>query len=401
MNVSEFKKAPRSSIPVNAPEAQPPTILQVLPALVAGGVERGVVDVTAALAQAGWRALVVSQGGPMVRDVQRSGGTHFTFPIATRNPLLYRRNTGLLTGIIQDNAVDLVHARSRAPAWSAMRAARTTGVPFVTTFHGTYGSNNGLKRRYNSVMTKGDRVIAISDFVNQHIRDGYKIDPEKLVTIHRGVDTSQFDPAAVSAARIIQLSQAWRLPDGVPVIMLPGRITRWKGQQILIEALYRLPHRDFICVIVGSAKRRATYRDDLAKTVRERNLESAVSFVDHEQDMAAAYMLADVVVSASTDPEAFGRVAAEALAMGRPVVATDHGGSRETVVPGETGWLVRPGDPGDLAAAITEALDLDAGARNAMAQRARRRIGDRFDVTRMCNATLAVYSEMLGRDWRG
>ena len=283
----------------------------------------------------------------MVRDVQRSGGTHFTLPIATRNPLLYRRNTGLLTGIIQDNAVDLVHARSRAPAWSAMRAARTTGVPFVTTFHGTYGSNNGLKRRYNSVMTKGDRVIAISDFVNQHIRDGYKIDPEKLVTIHRGVDTSQFDPAAVSAARIIQLSQAWRLPDGVPVIMLPGRITRWKGQQILIEALYRLPHRDFICVIVGSAKRRATYRDDLAKTVRERNLESVVSFVDHEQDMAAAYMLADVVVSASTDPEAFGRVAAEALAMGRPVVATDHGGSRETVVPGETGWLVRPGDPGD------------------------------------------------------
>jgi glycosyltransferase involved in cell wall biosynthesis len=200
---------------------------------------------------------------------------------------------------------------------------------------------------------------------------------------------------------MIQLSQSWRLPDGVPVIMLPGRITRWKGQQILIEALYRLPHRDFICVIVGSAKRRATYRDDLAKMVRERNLKSVVSFVDHEQDMAAAYMLADVVVSASTDPEAFGRVAAEALAMGRPVVATDHGGSRETVVPGDTGWLVRPGDPGDLAAAITEALDLDAGARNAMAQRARRRIHDRFDVTRMCNATLGVYSEMLGRDWRG
>ncbi|MBT5860314.1 MAG: glycosyltransferase family 4 protein [Alphaproteobacteria bacterium] len=399
MSVSDFAQATGSNIPAEQSEAQPPAILQVLPALVAGGVERGVVDVTAALVRAGWRALVVSQGGRMVRDVQRAGGTHFTLPIATRNPLLTRRNAALLTGLIQDNAVDLVHARSRAPAWSAMRAARATGVPFVTTFHGTYGSNNAFKRRYNSVMTKGDKVIAISDFVNQHIRDGYKVDPEKLVTIHRGVDTTQFDPAAVTAARIIQKSQAWRLPDGVPVIMLPGRITRWKGHQILIEALYRLPHRDFICVFVGSAKRRATYRDDLDKMVAERSLQSVVSFVDHEMDMPAAYMLADVVVSASTDPEAFGRVTAEAQAMGRLVVATDHGGSRETVVPGETGWLVRPGDPAELATAITEALELNAASRHAMAQRARTRIREKFDVTRMCNATLGVYSEMLGRAW--
>ena len=401
MTLSDFAQASRSSIQAEQPEAETPTILQVLPALVAGGVERGVVDITAAIVRAGWRALVVSQGGPMVRDVQRVGGTHFTLPIGTRNPLLYRRNVDLLTGLTQDNAVDLIHARSRAPAWSAMRAARATGVPFVTTFHGTYGSNKALKRWYNSVMTKGDRVIAISNFVNQHIRDGYKINTDKLVTIHRGVDTSQFDPAAVTAARIIQLSHAWRLPDGVPVIMLPGRITRWKGQKILIEALYRLPHRNFICVIVGSAKRRATYRDDLKKMVAERSLEPVVSFVDHETDMPAAYMLADVVVSASTDPEAFGRVTAEALAMGRLVVATDHGGSRETVVPGDTGWLVRPGDPEDLAIAITEALDLNATARHAMAQRARNRIREKFDVIRMCNATLGVYSEMLGRDWNG
>jgi len=401
MNVSYFSQVSRSSIQAEQSEPQVPTILQVLPALTAGGVERGVVDVSAALVQEGWRALVVSQGGRMVRDLQRVGGEHYTLPIGTRNPLMYRRNAALLTGLIQDNAVNLVHARSRAPAWSSMRAARATRVPFVTTFHGTYGVNNPLKRMYNSVMTKGDRVIAISDFVNQHIRDSYKVDPEKLVTIFRGVDTSQFDSGAVSGARIIQLSQAWRLPDGVPVVMLPGRITRWKGQHILIEALYRLPHRNFICVIVGSAKSRATYRNYLEKMVIKRRLESVVRFVDHVSDMPAAYMLADVVVSASTDPEAFGRVTAEAQAMGRLVVATDHGGSRETVVPGETGWLVRPGDPAELGAAIIEALGLNMAMRRAITQRACNRIRKKFDVVRMCNATLGIYSEILGRDRNG
>ena len=397
MHVSDFAPGPRSTLPAQGPGPQAPAILQVLPALVAGGVERGVVDITAALSAAGWRALVASQGGPMARDIQRAGGAHFTLPLATRNPFFYRRNAALLTALIQDQAVDLVHARSRAPAWSSMRASRQTGVPFVTTFHGTYGRNNPLKRLYNSVMTKGDRVIAISDFVHQHIRDGYATDPAKMVTIHRGVDTAQFDPAAVGPARMVRLASAWRLPDGVPVIMLPGRITRWKGQQVLIEALYRLPNRNFVGVIVGSAKRRATYRADLHRMVRERNLEPVMRIVDHEADMAAAYMLADVVVSASTDPEAFGRVAAEGQAMGRLVVATDHGGARETVLPGETGWLVTPGDPGELAAAITEALELDAPARAAMARRARNRIREKFDVTRMCDATLGVYSEMLGR----
>jgi glycosyltransferase involved in cell wall biosynthesis len=397
MNVSEFAERTEPNIETEASEAQSPGVLQVLPALAAGGVERGVVDVTAALIAAGWRAMVASEGGPMVREVQRVGGIHFTLPIATRNPLLRRRNAALLTALIQDQAVDLVHARSRAPAWSALRAVRRTGVPFVTTFHGTYGRHNALKRRYNSIMTKGDRVIAISDFVAHHIRDFYAVDPSRLVTIHRGVDTHQFDPAAVSHARIVQLSNAWRLPDGVPVVMLPGRLTRWKGQQILIEALSLLPHRNFCCIIVGSGRRRAAYRTDLDRMVGERNLEPVVRIVDHQSDMAAAYMLADVVVSASTDPEAFGRVAAEAQAMGRLVIATNHGGARETVVPGQTGWLVNPRDPGELAAAIAEALAMDAVARDAMARRARSRVVERFGVERMCNATLGIYAELLGR----
>lgn len=397
MDFSELTAGPQRITLGRVQEAQPPAILQVLPALHGGGVERGVVDLTAALTGVGWRALVASAGGRMVRDVHRAGGTHFTLPLATRNPFTLRRNAALLQALVQDQAVDIVHARSRAPAWSALRAARQTGVPFFTTFHGTYGRHNALKRAYNSVMTKGDRVIAISEFVNQHIRTYYAVDQRRLVTIPRGVDTTAFDPAAVSPGRIAMMAKAWRLPDGVPMVMLPGRLARWKGQQILIEAVYRLPRRDFCCVIVGEAGGGGAYRAELERMVAERNLEAVMRIVDHQSDMAAAYMLADVVVSASIKPEAFGRVAAEAQAMGRPVVATDHGGSRETVVPGETGWLVAPGDPAALAVAIASALDMDARDREAMARRARARIRQYFGVRRMCDATIGAYTEMLGR----
>ena len=369
--------------------------MQVLPALVTGGVERGAADVAAALVAAGWKSIVVSEGGPMVREIERAGATHVTLPVASKNPFTLRKNVGRLAAVARAHGVDLIHARSRAPAWSARSAARLLGVPFVTTFHGTYNFGNPIKRFYNSVMARGVRVIAISEFIARHVTQHYATPPAILRVIHRGIDVSRFDPARVSAERVIKLAREWRLPDGIPVIMLPGRLTRWKGQTLLIDAAAKLARRDVIVLFVGSDQGRVAYRRELENLVRRRGLEGIVRIVDHCNDMAAAYMLADVVVSASTDPEAFGRVVAEAQAMGRPVVAPDHGGAPEILKPGETGWLFRAGDSDGLAEALRNALALDPLARDDLAGHAIAQVNDRFTKERMCAATLDVYEEVL------
>jgi glycosyltransferase involved in cell wall biosynthesis len=370
-------------------------VLQVLPALVTGGVERGTVDIAGAVAAHGWESLVASSGGPMVAELDRAGVEHITLPLQSKNPLALHRNAGDLAQIIFDRGVDIVHARSRAPAWSAMTACRRVGRPLVTTYHGTYNAQNPFKRWYNSVMARGETVIAISDFIAEHLRARYNVPSSRVVTIHRGIDLDVFDPARVSAERIIQLAKAWRLPDGVPVIMLPGRLTRWKGQGVLIEALAALGRDDIRCILVGSDQGRTHYRRELERVIARHGLTNFVHIVDHCRDMPAAYMLADLVISASTDPEAFGRVAAEAQAMGRPIVATDHGGARETVVPGKTGWLVPAGRAKPLAAAINEALALDAEARDALAREARDHVCANFGVKQMCAATMDVYRQVL------
>lgn len=372
-----------------------PTIMQVLPALVTGGVERGAADVSAAIVAAGWKSVVVSEGGPMVREIERAGGVHVTLPMGSKNPITMRRNVARLVDVARTHGADLIHARSRAPAWSARSAARELGIPFMTTFHGTYNFGNPLKRWYNSIMAKGTRVIAISDFIARHVTKHYATPPAILRTIHRGVDVSRFDPARVSAERVIKLSRDWRLPDGLPVVMLPGRLTRWKGQTLLIDAAAKLGRRDIVVLFVGSDQGRYAYRKELEALVRKRGLEGIVRIVDHCNDMAAAYMLSDVVVSASTDPEAFGRVVAEAQAMGRPVVAPDHGGAPEILKPNETGWLFKPGDAGELAEALKQALALDPAARDDLAGHAIANINDRFTKERMCAATLDVYEEVL------
>jgi glycosyltransferase involved in cell wall biosynthesis len=374
---------------------QPRAILQVLPSLVTGGVERGTIDIAVALAESGWRAIVASEGGPMVREIERAGGTHITLPLGSKNPFVIRRNIGRLAEVIEKNNVALVHARSRAPAWSAYYAAQRTGRPFVTTFHGTYNSGNKIKRWYNSVMTRGVRVIAISDFIGRHLVEEYGTDPARIRVIPRGIDTFSFDPAKVSQERVIALARDWRLPDGMSIVMLPGRLTRWKGQTLLVEAMARLGRSDVCCLLVGSDQGRSNYRQELEELVRARGLEGQVRAVDHCRDMPAAFMLADVVVSASTDPEAFGRVVAEAQAMGRPVVAPDHGGAREIVVPGETGFLFKPGDVDALAESIKSVLMLNANQREALSAKAIGHIRAHFTRAQMCDATLAVYAELL------
>ena len=372
-----------------------PTVLQVLPALEVGGAEWGAVDVTAGLTGAGWHAVVASSGGAMTGEVERVGGIHLTLPLDRKNPWTIRRNVRVLQDVIREYRVDIVHARSRAPAWSACAAARRSGVPFVTTFHGVYGCSNRLKKAYNSIMVKGDIVIAVSRFVSRHIQETYRVPPKRLRVIHRGIDTGIFNPDVVSDERMTRLARQWRLHDNVPVIMLPGRAARWKGHNVMIEAVRNLGRRDVRVLLVGADQGKPRYRDELEAQIRKAGLEGVVLLTKPCRDMAAAYMLADLVVSASIEPEAFGRVAAEAQAMGRPLVATDLGGSRETVIDRRTGRLVPAGDAAALADAMGSMLTLTAGERHALARRARDHVMTCFTKSRMCGRTLSVYRELL------
>jgi len=369
-------------------------ILQVLPRLETGGVERGAVDIAAALAARGDAALVASAGGAMAAELDAAGAEHVTLPMHRKNPAGLIANVARLRRLIRARGVDLVHARSRAPAWSALLAARAEGVPFVTTFHGTYNFRTAAKRAYNSVMARGDRVIAISDFIADHVRRHYGVGEDRLRVVPRGIDLDRFDPEAINVERLRALADRWRLPVGVPVVLLPGRLTRWKGQAVLVEALARLGARPFHALLVGSDQGRRGYRRELEALIAARGLGDRVRIHDDCEDMPAAYMLSDVVVSASTDPEAFGRVASEAQAMGKPVVASAHGGVPEQVLPDETACLVRPGDPDDLARGLAWALSLEAGARARLGVAARRH-ARHFSLAAMCSKTLAVYDELL------
>ncbi len=372
------------------------TILQVLPAMGAGGgVERGTVEIAGAIAAQGGRALVVSNGGASVHELKRVKAEHIEMPVHSKNPFVMYTNIQRLEKMIRDEGVDIVHARSRAPAWSACFAAKRAGVPFVTTFHGTYSAGNAFKRKYNSVMAMGERVIAISKFIGGHLHQIYGAPAAKIRIIHRGVNLERFDPAKVTAERVTVLASDWRLEDGLPVVMLPGRLTRWKGQVMFIEAIAKMTRRDLRCLLVGGDQGRTEYRQGLENLVNSRGLGEIVRIVDHCDDMAAAYMLTDVVVSASTDPEAFGRILVEAQAMGRPIVASDHGGARETVIEGETGWLFPPGDVEALAATLDKVLGMSREIRSALAEKAIANVRENFSKQAMCDKTLDVYREVL------
>lgn len=384
------------ALPIDLADLRGRTILQVLPALGTGGAERGCVDVAAAIEAAGGKALVASAGGAMLRDLARTGAEHITLPLAGKNPVTMWRNARRLEALIRDRGIDLVHARSRAPAWSAHAACRRAGIPFVTTVHAPYNQHNAAKRLYNSIMGRGDRVIAISDYVARYIIDSCGADPARVRTIPRGVDLRQFAIEAVSAERMIALARSWRVPDDRPVVLMPGRLSRWKGQTVVIDALARLGRHDLCCLIVGSDQGRSGYRQELIDRIAAKGLTGVVHLVDHCDDMPAAYMLSDVVVHASTDPEGFGRVVVEAMALGRPVIATNIGAPPEVVAEGETGWLVPPGDADALAAAIDRALSLTPEEREWMAERAIATVAAHYTKEAMTGSTLAVYQELLG-----
>lgn len=380
-----------ASVPVKTP-----VILQIVPELGPGGVEQGCIDMAIEIVRARARALVVSHGGSRVPEILRAGAIHIDLPVHSKNPLVMWRNVGRLRALIRKYGVDIVHARSRAPAWSARYACRGTPARFVTTCHAPYNVGGRFKRWYNASIAAGERVIAISHFVGDYLKANYRIDPARIRVIPRGVAIDRFHPSAVNPERLISLARKWRLPDGASLVIMPARLTRWKGHHILIDAMARIKRPEVFCVLIGSDQGRTEYTASLFDRIKARGLEGHVRIVEHCDDMPAAYMLAAVVVNASIEPEGFGRVPVESQAMGRPTIATDHGGARETVIPGQTGWLVPPGDAPALATAIVQALELDPESRALLATRAMAHVAENFTRSLMAARTLDVYTELLG-----
>jgi glycosyltransferase involved in cell wall biosynthesis len=372
------------------------TILQVLPRLDTGGAERVVVEITEALTGLGHRALIACDGGRLAQVALRAGAELVDMPLATKSPFQMRRNAGRLAKLIRERNIDLVHAHSRAPAWSALWATRRTQTPFVTTYHGSYSEDAPFKRRYNRVMAEGDRVIAVSNYIANLVRERHGVGDDKLRIIPGGVDLRKFDPAAVLGDRVSRLARDWRLEIGAPTVMLPGRLTSWKGQKLAISALSHLAHNEALLVLVGGDQGRETYAQSLIAHAEALGVADRLRMVGHTEDMPAALMLADIVLNASTDPEAFGRTVVEAQAMGRMVIAANHGGATETIADRVTGRLVPPGDAPALAAAIDSALEMTPDERIAWGARARAMVAETYSVTEMQYAVMRVYGELLG-----
>ncbi len=372
-----------------------PAILQVLPALNLGGVERGTLEVASAIHAQGWRSLVASAGGKLVSTLEETS-THVTIKgFARKTPLTLISNTLALIRLIRSENISLVHARSRWPAWSAYAACRWCKIPLITTYHGTYGQGTRLKRYYNSVMTKGQTVIAISEFIADYIKTYHRNMPaEHIRVIPRGVDLEVFNPAHVPATAVANLKTAWKIPEHTPVLLLPGRLSRWKGHVVAIQALNLI--KDIAChlVILGDQTPGA-YTEQLHRLIDTLNLKSRVSFVQQTTDMQTAYMAADYVLVPSTKPEAFGRVIVEAGCMGRVVIASEHGGALETIIHGETGYLVHVADREDLARALKHVLSMPASTYQRMATQAREHCRTHYALQDMLAQTLDVYRKAL------
>jgi len=382
--------------------ALPPnfTLLQVVPELETGGAEQTTIDVARAVIEAGGKALVATRGGRMTARLEADGGRLAQMPVQSKNPLVMLGNAARLVDLIRTEKVSLVHARSRAPAFSALWAAQTTKTPFVATYHGVYKAKSGLKRWYNAVMTRGDLVIANSDYTRDHLLAEHGTNPDKVVTIPRGVDLDRFNPSWVTPDRVEALKAAWKIEPGDrrTRFVLAGRLTRIKGHATIIEAAQRLRAQgrdDFLIIFAGDDQGRTGFGEELARAVSDAGLGDAVRIVGHCDDMPAAYLVADVAILPTTVPESFGRAAVEPQAMGRPVIASNHGGTTETVVDGASGWLVPPGEPTAWAAAMARAIDLGPGRRLEMGQTGMNRTRQLYRVDAMCEATLAAYQRVL------
>jgi len=351
-------------------------------------------EVSNALVAAGHGAHVLSAGGRLVPELKAMGGIHYSAEIGSKNILTVPWRIAGVRRLIAEQKIDIVHARSRAPAWPAFYAARAERKSFVTTYHGIYNAGSAFKRTYNSVMAKGDVVIANSKYTENHILREHGTDPDRITVIPRGVDMTFFDPARLHAVNVRDRREEWGVPADKTLILLPGRLTRWKGQTIAIDALSKLGSNlgeNYHLVLLGDAQGRDDYVAELKAQAEGLGLAARVHMPGHDADMATAYLAADIIICPSTDPEAFGRTAAEAQAMGRPVIASDHGGAVEVVEHGKAGWRVPPGDAMALANAIERTGELPNVAK------ARSRIEAQFSKTALQSSLLDVYRSVINR----
>ncbi|WP_421933008.1 glycosyltransferase family 4 protein [Phenylobacterium sp.] len=376
------------------------TLLQVVPELETGGAEQTTIDVANAVVRAGGKALVATRGGRMTARLEADGGRLAQMPVQSKNPLVMLGNAARLVDLIRKENVSLVHARSRAPAFSALWAAQVTGTPFVATYHGIYNAKSRLKRWYNAVMTRGDLVIANSDYTRDHVLEQHDLSPDKIVTIPRGVDLDRFNPALVAPERLEALRAAWGIAadDRRVKILLGGRLTRIKGHLTVIAAAARLKAEgrgDFLIIFAGDDQGRTDYREELEAAIRDAGLSAEIKLVGHCDDMPAAFLLCDLAILPTTVPESFGRTAVEPQAMGRPVIASAHGGATETVLDGKTGWLTPPGDVDAWAKALALALDAGPARLAKMGELASNRARQLYSAQAMCSATMAAYERVL------
>ncbi len=366
-------------------------ILQVLPELNMGGVERTTLDMVGALRQVFPVTYVASQGGSLVPELETLGGTHFTLPLASKNPLQMIRNAMALVRLIRDHDIQVIHARSRAPAWSALWASHWTKVPLVTTFHGAHRTSSMIKTFYNSVMARGTRVIAISEFISRYIQAQHPTSLKKIRLIHEGVDVEAFDPQTVSPEEIKDFRKTWDIPVDAKVFLLPGRVTRLKGQTVFIDALRQLNTPNIFGIILGQDQLNSSYPKEVARQLEELPIRH-ISHTTHP--LKVAYAASDFVVSPSLAPETFGRVTAEAGAMERILIATNHGATPELCKEGTTGYLIPPGDAQALAETMDRVLKMSLEERQIMEKEARNHVCTNFSLKRMSAETIALYKEI-------
>lgn len=377
-------------------------ILQVIPKLGYGGAETGCFDLAHYLHEHNCKSYIVTSGGPLLKYINKKKVKILRLPVQSKNPILILLNSILLTLIIFFLNVDIVHARSRAPAWSCLIATKLTRRKFVTTFHGTYNFKSNLKKWYNSVMVRSDLIIAGSNFIFSHIKENYSkylSNKKKFLVIFRGINTDYFNPKKIKESDKNLLKKKWNITDEKKIILLPGRLTEWKGQEMFIEAISllkkNLSELEFIAVILGSDQGRKIYKKKLIRLVEQHRLSGNVIFVDHLELMPIAYEISTVIVSSSIEPEAFGRVSVEAQSMEKPIVASNIGGSNETIINDKTGFLFKAGDSKNLSEKLKEVLNLSELTLNGIGAEGRKNIIAKFNVEKMCNTTYSEYKKLI------
>ena len=377
-------------------------VLQVIPRLGYGGADTGCYDLAHYLHEQDCKSYIVTSGGELIKYIDKKKVKLIKLPVQSKNPLLILINSIALTLLILFLNISIVHARSRAPAWSCYIATKITRRKFVTTFHGTYNFKNSIKKFYNSIMVKSDVLIAGSNFIFSHISENYQKflnSKKKFLVIFRGINTEYFDSDTIKKKDIDKLKATWKIEDNKKIILLPGRLTAWKGQEMFIEAINLFkqsnPELDFVAVILGDDQGRTVFRKKLERLVEQFNLTQNIKFVDNCNVMPVAYYISDVIVSSSIEPEAFGRVSVEAQSMKKPIIASNIGGSKETVIDNKTGLLFESGNPKSLCDKLNEIIKLDTLTLDLMGREGRKNVINRFNIEKMCLNTYSEYKKLV------